>query len=322
MPIMLQTDTLPGSHLKAIILAALLVATTLIWPYSSARAGSVLEIDADRQFKFAEHYFSNEEYFRAIGEYKRFIYFFPDDNRVELARFQSGMAFFLSRRFREAVDSFRLVINTYDDSKFALKSYFMISECHMRLKQFGPAVTTLFNLITISGNIQIQDEAYYRLGWIYIETASWEKARKYFGKISNQNKEKFRLKKLADELDKERQIAKKDPRLAGFLSIIPGGGYLYNERYQDALIAFLLNGGLIWAAYEAFDNDNDALGAIISFVEVGFYAGNIYGAASSAHKYNRNKTEQFIENLKKNTKIQLSAGFQSKKIQLSFQFAF
>ena len=34
---------------------------------------------------------------------------------------------------------------------------------------------------------------------------------------------------------------------------------------------------------------NTPLAAVISFVEFGFYAGNIYGAVSSAHKYNRDR---------------------------------
>jgi len=73
------------------------------------------------------------------------------------------------------------------------------------------------------------------------------------------------------------------------LSVIPGAGYLYLERYQDALISLLVNTALIFAAYEAFDNDLYVLGGIISFVELGFYAGNIYGATTSAHKINRSQ---------------------------------
>ena len=40
----------------------------------------------------------------------------------------------------------------------------------------------------------------------------------------------------------------------------------------------MLNAGLILSAWEAFDNELYALGGVISFVEFGFYAGNIYGA--------------------------------------------
>jgi hypothetical protein len=68
----------------------------------------------------------------------------------------------------------------------------------------------------------------------------------------------------------------------------------------------------MYAAYEAFDNDNNALGGIITLVELGFYTGNIYGAVSSAHKYNRTKTGQFIQKLRKNHKVNFSAGFNAK----------
>ena len=198
----------------------------------------------------------------------------------------------------------------------------MISEAHVNLNTFGPAIINLNNLITITHDEDVRDEAYYRIGWICIETASWEKARLYFSKISAENKDKYQLERLNAELNKERSMPQKKPDLAGFLSIIPGAGYLYCERYQDALIAFLLNGGLILAAYESFDDNNNALGGVIAFVAFGFYAGNIYGAVTSAHKYNRKKTGQFIEKLKNNTKISLSADVENKGVCLAFKFVF
>jgi len=236
--------------------------------------------------------------------------------------YQCGVAFYLDRRYADAVASFNALIEKFTSGEWVVKSYFMVSESQIRLNQYGSAVITLHNLITVSPDADVKDEAFYRLGWIYIETASWDNARIYFEKISPPNREKFRLERLAAELAQEAGIARKSPALAGALSIVPGAGQLYCERYQDALIAFLLNGALIWAAYEAFDNDNNALGALLTFVEVGFYAGNIYGAVGSAHKYNRSKNEQFIENLKKNTKIQLSADPELKSIQLSLRFTF
>jgi len=302
----------------------------LFIPFSQSFAGPDLRpvnkpsllINSDKQFEFAEYYFSNKEYFRAIGEYKRFVYFFPEDIRVELAMFRTGMSYFHGKHFTNAIDSFKTLIDRYVNTNFSIKSYFMISESHVKLKAYGPAIINLQNLIAVTDDGNVRDKAYYRIGWIYTETASWEKARLYFSKISAQNKDKYRLERLAAELDKEKLVPKKYPGLAGFFSIIPGAGFLYCERYQDALIAFLLNGGLMYAAYESFDNGHNALGGVIAFVEIGFYAGNIYGAITSAHKYNRNKTGQFIEKLKYNTKVNLSADINNQGVCLSLQFAF
>jgi tetratricopeptide (TPR) repeat protein len=226
--------------------------------------------------------------------------------------FRIGMAHFKSKRFRQAVNAFKTLIEKYGQTDLSVKSYLMISESYAKLNAFDDAIINLHNLITITGDENIQDEAYYRIGWLYIEMASWEKAKNYFSKISAPNKDTYRLKRLAVDLEKEKIIPQKNPRMAGFLSVIPGAGYVYTERYQDAWIAFLLNGVLIYAAYEAFDNDNNALGGIITFVELGFYTGNIYGAVSSAHKYNRTKTGQFIKKLRKNHRVNFSAGFNAK----------
>jgi Tetratricopeptide repeat len=283
---------------------------------------SSIIISPDKQFDFAKSYFSNKDYLMAVGEYKRFIYFFPEDERVETAMYLIGMSYYLGRHFKKAVDSFNAVIDRYVDTDLSIKSYFMISQAHVKLNTFGLAIIKLNNLITLTHDKDVRDEAYYRLGWIYIEMASWEKARLYFSRIGAKNKTKFKLERLTNELNKEKLIPKKDPGLAGFLSIMPGAGYLYCERYQDALIAFLLNGGLICAAYESFDDNNNALGGVIAFVEFGFYAGNIYGAVTSAHKYNRKQTDQFIEKLKNNTKINLSANVKNKGICLAFEFIF
>ncbi len=302
----------------------------LFIPFSHCFAGadpepdikSSIIINPDKQFNFAEYYFSNKNYLMAVAEYNRFIYFFPEDQRVETAMYRIGMSYYLGRHFKEAVNSFRAVIDRYVDTELSIKSYFMLSEAHLNLNTFGPAIINLNNLITITHDEDVKDEAYYRIGWICIETASWEKARLYFSRISAKNKDKYRLERLNAELNKERSIPQKKPDLAGFLSIIPGAGYLYCERYQDALIAFLLNGGLILAAYKSFDNDNNALGGVIAFVEFGFYAGNIYGAVASAHKYNRKKTGQFIEKLKNNAKINLSADVENKGVCFAFKFVF
>ncbi|MBW2641680.1 MAG: tetratricopeptide repeat protein [Deltaproteobacteria bacterium] len=174
--------------------------------FSPCLAGSMTEpdlkssiiISPDKQFNFAEHYFSDKDYLMAVAEYNRFIYFFPEDQRVETAMYRIGMSYYLGGHFKEAVNSFNAVIDRYVDTKLSVKSYFMISEARINLNTFGPAIINLNNLITMTHDEEVRDEAYYRIGWIYIETASWEEARRYFSKISAKNKNKYRLERLTD----------------------------------------------------------------------------------------------------------------------------
>jgi len=271
-------------------------------------AAQEIVIDPERQFQFAEHYFQNGEYYRAIGEYKRFIYFFPLSDKVELARYKIGLCFLNGEQYAEAITAFDELIEDYRNTRYALKSYLKISRAYVLLKRYDAALTGIKNLITIAPNQEIKDEAYYQGGWVYLEMGLWEKAQKYFEDISVQNRKKYNLKEIVMGLDRKLPLKRKNPTTAGLLAIIPGAGHLYCERKKDALISFLLNGAMIYAAYEAFDHDLDVIGGIITFFELGFYSGNIYSAVNSAHKYNRDEKSKFLDYLKKNTNVNISLG--------------
>jgi len=287
-------------------------------------AAQEIVIDPERQFQFAEHYFQNGEYYRAIGEYKRFIYFFPLSDKVELARYKIGLCFLNGEQYAEAIKAFDALIEDYKSTGYALKSYLKISRAYVLLKRYDAALTGIKNLITIAPNQEIKDEAYYQGGWVYLEMGLWEKAQKHFEEISAQNRKKYNLKEIVMELDRKLPLKRKNPTTAGLLAIIPGAGHLYCERKKDALISFLLNGAMIYAAYEAFDHDLDVIGGIITFFELGFYSGNIYSAVNSAHKYNRDEKSKFLDYLKKNTKVNISLGkhHEGKSLLLVCKFSF
>ena len=289
-----------------------------------SHAAPEIALDPERQFQFAEHYFQKAEYYRAIGEYERFIYFFPDSDKVELARYRIGLSFLKGERYQEAIQAFDALIEEYQNTGYALKSYIRASEAYVLLKSYDMALTGLRNLITVAPDQEVRDEAYYKEGWVYLEMGMWEKARGCFEKISPQNRERYNLEQLSIELKKKTPIKRKNPTTAGLLAIIPGAGHLYCERKRDAFVSFLLNGVMIYAAYEAFDNDLDALGGIIALFELGFYSGNIYSAVSSAHKYNRDEKNRFLKYLKENVRINISLGKpnEGESLLLLCQFSF
>jgi tetratricopeptide (TPR) repeat protein len=263
------------------------------WP-ASLRA---LTIDGDRQYQFAEALFNSHQYRRAAEEYQRFIFFFPDDARRRPARFKAGQAYMLAKDPTAALDRFRELTQGNELDSISVESYFMMVECDLQLNRITQAVVELNNLVALSDDDAIRDRAYNRLGWLYIDLTDWAAARKAFAKVSPSRRSHYRIDTLERELDRSDRLPTRSPALAGALSIIPGGGQLYCNRYEDALIAFAVNLGLFWAAHDAFDQDQYALGGVLAFVGVGFYTGNIYGAISDAHKFNQNQNLRFSESL-------------------------
>jgi tetratricopeptide (TPR) repeat protein len=292
-------------HLKVLVSALVLLLST---PMAHCVHGqTTIVIKADDQFQFAERYFEKEEYYRAVGEYERFIYFFPQDPRVALARYKIGLSYLKGERFTQAVQSFHALIEKHGDTELAMNAYFNLSEAYIMLKQFGNALAALEGLIKQCSDLDVKDRAYYKQGWIYLEMDEWENAQASFDKISPKNRDTYRLKQLSEDISKREFLEIKNPATAGWLAVMPGAGHLYCERYRDALIAFLLNGAMMYAAYEAFDHDNEGLGGLITFFEIGLYAGNIYSAVNSAHKYNRKQKNDFFQYLKDHSMLQASA---------------
>jgi len=304
------------------LFVVVLLIASIAWPIP-AWAGSTVVVQADGQFTLAERLFAQQKYLLSRLEYERFIHFFPEDERVPKAHYRVGMAYYAQRQYESAIQAFKPLMETaYVSTNFQARAFFMAAESYQRLGRPSVALTILHNLEIQSNELSYRDEAIYRRGWIYLELGDWERARRVFNTIPPQGHAHFRMAELIHQLEKVDQIDRLSPGLAGTLAIIPGGGYLYCRRYQDALISFLVNAGLIYAAYEAFDNDMVALGGLITFVEIGFYSGNIYGSISSAHKYNRNRQRDFIDQLKQNLRVNLSARPQNKGFELALQYRF
>ena len=287
-------------------------------------AGQERVLDPESQFQFAEQYFEKGEYYRAIGEYERFIYFFPDSPGVELVEYKIGLSYLKGERYQQAIEVFERVIDEYQDTEYALKSYLGKSKAYVLLGRYDTALTSLNNLITIAPDQKIRDEAYYRKAWVYLEMGLWGRAGESFEEISDQNRDRYPIENLTHEIHTKTPLKQKNPTAAGVLAIVPGAGHLYCERPRDALISFLLNGAMIYAAYEAFDEDLEGLGVVLTFFELGFYAGNIYSAVSSAHKYNRDAKERFLNQLRGRTGMALSLAkpHDCKSLMLTWRFAF
>ena len=298
--------------------------------FTQTAAWAAVLLSADEQFRFAEECFAKEDYAIAAVEFKRFVFLFPDDHRVATAGYKTGLSFFRAGNYREVIRFFHQFQETYGDTEYTRAGGFLTAHAYLALGQKGDAVVTLNNLVVWTEDRATRDLAYYELGWILLEQPSYRlslvenerNAFRYFDRISPGGADTLLIPALKDELQKYDTLSEKNPAVAGGLSIIPGLGQLYCGRYQDSLTAFVLNAALGYAAYEAFDHENYALGGIISMVGLGFYAGNIYGAVTSAYKYNRGQRSSFIQAVKQNDNIQIPDRMKEKRLGIVFQSSF
>jgi len=255
-------------------------------------------MSADALFDYAADRFAAGDHETALYEFKRFVHFFPRDARIAKAYFRLGQSAFHLSRYDAALSYYRRIVSRFPESETALNARFQISRCYLRKNDPEAAMGNLYQLAEKSRKPAVKDKAYYQLAWICLETARVGQARAFLERIGPAGEKTYAVDAMLAQLDRIDSLHRKSPFWAGLFSIVPGGGYLYCGRYQDAAIAFGLNAVLMAAAWESFDNDLEVLGSTIALVDAGFYAGSIYGGISSAHKYNRARYDAFINQLK------------------------
>jgi hypothetical protein len=102
-------------------------------------------------------------------------------------------------------------------------------------------------------------------------------------------------KELINAINTYEQGHDKSPRLGGFMGMIPGLGYAYSGEYANALRSLIMNGLFIYAMVETADDDDWGVFSVITFFEITWYTGSIYGGIDSAHRYNQRRLQACIQ---------------------------
>lgn len=264
--------------------------------FSSAAGAETEEIN--KQYAFAENLFNQGDFYRAITEYKRFIFYFPEEKSLkEKASFRIAESYFRASRWQESIQEFKSFVDNYHGSSLRDEAIFLIGVAQKQMKAYDEA-SKVFGAIIEAEDSPYRDRAIYQLALIYIEQRRWGQAEATFRLMPKESQLFSSADQIADGLQKIDNVPQKNPGIAGGLAaIMPGTGHLYVGRTKDALVSFLLNGSFIWAAAELFRREDYAAGALVSLIELGWYTGNIYSAVNSAHKYNRNTQDIYIKNL-------------------------
>jgi TolA-binding protein len=304
-----------------LIVYAMAMTVFLAAPHMAAAAETRI-IEADRQFSFAEGLLAEGDYYRAISEYKRFIYFFPENQLVETCNYRIGESYYRAKRWQEVRGAFTAFITKYPASPMIPGAMYLKGMAEKQLRRYADALSAFEEVIKSKSN-EFADKAVYQSALVYIEMEEWQKARATFSLVPKDSKLSGSASILASELLHIDDLPKKSPATAGTLAaILPGAGHLYTERPTDALVAFLLNGAFIFGAIELFRHENYVAGGIVTFFELGWYTGNIYSAVSSAHKYNMKTREDFIEHLKEISSVSFAHDRATSSNYLMFNFHF
>lgn len=240
--------------------------------------------------RFADFLTGEQDYYRAITEYRRAFFYLSDTetDRKDSINFKIG----LCERKRGDFETAALIFEK------TLKKSGKLSGASLKQLAYTHYLSGDFlKSLNIIGNSEEFDLKFLK-GWNNIRLKQWQNAKSVFTGLKGRhiiNQEE--IKKLYNEFSKENLPGYKRPFISAFLSIVPGLGKIYCERYADGIYSFLINLMLGYAAYNADKNNKKTRFIVLGSISSVFYLGNIYGSYLAAKVVNRDNINNFIEKI-------------------------
>ncbi len=236
--------------------------------------------ELQKQFDFAKTLYDKEDYFDAVTEFKRLLFFDKDSAYTFEANYMIGKCYKEGAKFSKAILYF-----TY--AEWSAHNSDELYDCRISIIRTNILRRTTSNAIMLLDSLQKDsrfkdklNDIYYWKGWAYIFADNWEQASETFGKISNEQP----LKILCDKVISERYSV----TVANILSVvIPGAGQIYTGNILSGMLSFGWN--LLWG-YITVNSivENRVLDGIFvgDLLWLRFYFGNLQNAKKFAIERN------------------------------------
>ena len=237
-----------------------------------------------------ERLFAHGNYDAAITEYKRFLFFHPDDTRIGKVYHNIGLAYRAQGLWTEAITALRLAIHYTTDDESKSEYQLILAVTLIATQDYDLAQLELIKVTLRSPSALLYRRALFLRAVAYIYQFRWDEAREVLKNWGTDEK----LNKLFDAAIDTPQ---KSVRVAKILStILPGAGQVYAGNWRSGINALLLNGALGFLVVDAVLDGRytDALlrGAL-AFRR--YYRGNTFRAGQAAAQFNQQRIQHAAE---------------------------
>ena len=239
--------------------------------------------------RFAEHLYEQRDYLRAAGEYKRYLFYSPQDADGTLYRI--GICYRRAGDTEKAISTFRKVTTEHTDSSFRFPASYQIAYSYFISERYKSSIQYLDQVVGDAKDPNERGKFATLAAYSYLHQRQWHKAEQALASRTfadeNLNRITSSLRASAQE---GMNLPRKSPILAGLLSaVVPGTGKIYCKQYGDGLYSLILIGVTGLLAWDGFRDDGlrSVSGWILGSISGIFYTGNVYGSSVAARVYNR-----------------------------------
>lgn len=252
----------------------------------------------DSLIGFIHNLINSHHYQTALLEIERIGYFHPELKSKKLYLQKMLCYDGLDREEEGLLDFYN-----QKDSSYRTNTELLIQAAKMygQLSNWNAAFNTLSAIKSINKDTLFLKYLYSGIAALHNED---EKKAAHYIKQSAQYAPDKTI--AAHNLQLVQNLKTKRPKktwLAGLLSIIPGGGYIYNRQPASAITSFAVNGLLAYATYTSIKRKNYGIAGLTGVFSITFYAGNLFGSIKGTKRYNHKRTEDIASTLEKDNHI-------------------
>ena len=268
-------------------------ATKILFAFLLISVGTLTAIaqdSYDQQFNFAKKLYAEENYFDAVTEFKRLLFFDGSNKYSFESNYLIGQSYKNGGKFSDALLHFSIAEMQAHSTAEEFNCRIEIVKINILRRTTYKALALLDSLANDPEFKNNSDGINYWRGWAYIFSDDWERAALTFSEIQKAH----HLALICDSVDNDLY----NPDLAKYLSIVPGAGQFYTGEYISGLLSIGWN--VLWGylTIDAFIEDRVFDGLLIgSLLWWRFYSGNIQNAEKFAIEKNLEKTNSALRYL-------------------------
>lgn len=252
--------------------------------------------EIEELFNRAEKLFSESQYFDAITEYKRYLFFDTSKTRNFEIFDRIAASYKAGAHFEDAIKYYRLAEKeTIDDEKLFLTKINIVRVNILR--RTTSQAFTLLNEIESNEKYKFRkNEINYWRGWAHIFNDDWKNASLTFDKINP-----YHELKLISERTNRTKVSVTFAKVISY--ILPGSGLIYTGNFLQGLLALSWNAASGYLTINSFAEKRVFDGIVTGeLLFLRFYRGSVQAAEEEAVQKNINISNKTLTYLQKEYK--------------------